>query len=483
MTNIIDEDISLLNLGLRHWRLILVVFFASLGLAGLLTIIMPRRYESQMKLLVNNERADLVITPEKNSPAAPPSEVSETEVNSEMELLRSHDILAGIVTDAKLYRPYQKKNAAPTRLAIEKAVVRLGKDLGVSAIRKTNIIEVKYRATDPDVAAFVLRDLSGRYLNEHLSVHSAPGTYKFFADELAKHRIAWMQAQSALSRFHRQKQLFVLPQQQAAAVGRLETVDAQLKDVDAKIQEMHTTLTEDQRHLTATPERVVTQVKQVPDQMASGPLQTMLTQLRNRRAQLAMKFKPNDRSLVEVDQEIENTESSLAAVRNGPATEQTTDIDPLHQSLKSEVVRNQVFVQALQTQRAGLVSMREAYLRQLDGMDQNAVALNELQQNEKEAQENYQLYSRRLEEVKLANSLDREKFANVAVIEQPVASPIPVSPSLPLNLAVGAVIGAFLGLLLAFLMEAGNNRRTDPEPTVAPDPFPARSFHAHASGD
>jgi uncharacterized protein involved in exopolysaccharide biosynthesis len=196
-----------------------------------------------------------------------------------------------------------------------------------------------------------------------------------------------------------------------------------------------------------------------------------------------MKYKPNDRTIVEIDQEIANTEASLANVENGPATEQTTDIDPLHQSLNSEIVRNQVFIQALQTQCAGLASMRAAYLRQLDGMDRNAVSLSELEQNELQAQENYQLYSRRLEEAKLANALDRQKFSNVAVIEQPVASPIPVSPKLPLNLAVGAAMGAFLGLFLAFLSDSRNGYLAKPPSTLSIDPFAGRSFHAHASGD
>lgn len=388
-------------------------------------VVLPRKYESRMKFLVNNERADLVITPEKGPSMAPISEVDEAQVNSEMELLRSRDILEAIVADAKLYLPYQKDpRTAPSRLSIEHAVLRLEKDLNVS----------------------VLRDLTDRYLTSHLLVHSAPGTYRFFTDEVAKYRSQWETAQTVLSDFHRQKHLFVMGQQQTAAVARLETVEAQLKDLHAEIEEQRSRLNQDNAQLAQTSERVTTQVRQVPNLQAIQQLETMLTDLRNKRIALAMKFKPTDRLVVELDQEIASTSQSLGNVRTGPAAERTSDLDTLHESLKADLARGQVALSGLETRRAEIAAMRQGYLQQLSGMDTDSIQLRSLEQNEKEAEDNYLLYSRRLQESKLSNSLDREKFSNVAVIEKPVSSPIPVSPKLGLNLAVGAVMGIFLSL-------------------------------------
>ncbi len=482
MTGTAHDDISLTRLAARHWRLMLLVFFGCIGLAGLVTIVLPRRYESRLKLLVNNERADLVITPDKGPSMAPIGEVDEAEVNSEMELLRSRDILQAIVNDAKLYRPYEKgKPLAPSHLSVQRAVLRLEKDLNVSALRKTNIIEVRYRTGDPDQAAFVLSDLTNRYLTKHLLVHSAPGTYKFFADEVANYRSQWEQAQMAVSDFHRQKHLFAMDQQQTAVIARLESVDAQLKDLQAEIEEQHSRLDQDNMQLAQTSERVTTQVKQVPNLMAAQQLETMLTELRNKRIDMAMKFKPGDRLLLELDREIESTSQSLAAVRNGPAAERTSDLDTLHESLKADIARGQVALSGLETRRAAVAAMREGYLQQLNGMDIDSIQLRGLEQNEKEAEDNYLLYTRRLQESKLSNSLDREKFSNVAVIEKPVSIPIPVSPKLGLNLAVGAAMGIFLSLLLAFLKESNNGG--------AETQGSSRSFYtegafpAHASGD
>jgi uncharacterized protein involved in exopolysaccharide biosynthesis len=74
-----------------------------------------------------------------------------------------------------------------------------------------------------------------------------------------------------------------------------------------------------------------------------------------------------------------------------------------------------------------------------------------LQQDEAIAQQNYLNYSKRFEEARLADQMDKEKFANVVMIETPVPSPIAVSPVMAANLLLGAMFGLILGFSIAFL--------------------------------
>ena len=482
-----ENEISLLHLFTRHWRLSILIVCACIGLAGLVTAIMPRTYESQMKFLVNNERADLVITPEKNQAAAPPSEVTETQVNSEIELLKSHDNLETIVRNHRLYQKpgAPKVTAQPSRLAVARATLTLSRGLNISAIRKTNIIDVSYRASDPDLAVDVLNDLGSRYLSAHLAAHSAPGTYQFFTDEAEKYSRQLVQARAALSEFHRRERLFSLPQQQSAAVEQLVATEAQLKNVTAELAEQQTRLAENQRQLSGSPERIATQVKQIPNQYAAEHLEGMLADLRSRRIDLAMKFKPTDRLITELDQQIAAAEQQLAAIQAGSATEQTTDLDTLHQAFRGDAAKGEVALRALDTRRAQLTVMRQSYLDQLDKMDRNTGNLQSLEQYEKEALDNYTLYTHRLDEARLAESLDAQKFSNVTMIEKPVSSPLPASPKLSLNLAVGMLMGIFLSLAISFFLETKGNRsviQTSAGETTE-DLYRPRVFHAHATGD
>src|SRR6478672_6409520 len=76
----------------RHKRAMAVVFVLLMGAALVYTMTAPKKYEARMKVLVKNERADPMVSPETNSPVVR-SEVSESDVNSEIELLASNQIL------------------------------------------------------------------------------------------------------------------------------------------------------------------------------------------------------------------------------------------------------------------------------------------------------------------------------------------------------------------------------------------------------
>ena len=65
------EEISLLDIALQRWRLILLSTLGCTVLAALATEILPKRYGSEMEFLVKNGRQELTVSPER-APVAPP---------------------------------------------------------------------------------------------------------------------------------------------------------------------------------------------------------------------------------------------------------------------------------------------------------------------------------------------------------------------------------------------------------------------------
>jgi len=161
----------------RRWLVIAV----TCALAVLSTVICaaawPWKYESVAKFLVRNARLDLVVDPNDKNQGAYRDSIPEEVINSEIELIRSRNILDRVVQKAQL------DSADPDvdpRVAREQAIGGLARALNVGVIRKTNLIRVAYRARNPEQAAAVLRRLSDEYLSMHLTMHSTPGTYAFF---------------------------------------------------------------------------------------------------------------------------------------------------------------------------------------------------------------------------------------------------------------------------------------------------------------
>src|SRR5579862_398636 len=78
--------------GFRHAHIMAWSFVLIFGAVAFVTMLMPRQYEAELKILVKNERADPLVTTDKEHSAVAP-EVTEQDLNSEAELLKSTDLL------------------------------------------------------------------------------------------------------------------------------------------------------------------------------------------------------------------------------------------------------------------------------------------------------------------------------------------------------------------------------------------------------
>src|SRR5438093_9807200 len=88
---------DLLAVGSRHSELVVRTFLAVFLLISLFVWLRPRQYESEMKILVKQERVDPVVSSDESSRFQNWQSVSEAQLNSEVELLKSRDLLAKVV--------------------------------------------------------------------------------------------------------------------------------------------------------------------------------------------------------------------------------------------------------------------------------------------------------------------------------------------------------------------------------------------------
>ena len=132
--------------------------FAGVLLYG---IVSPN-YEAHMRVLVRRGRLDPVMTAEVNTPPQfARSEVGEEELNSEVELLRDEQLLKNVALAAGIVKPNLF-----TRLHLtaddpegnaQRAARTLAQQVQVAAVKRTNLIQVAYRADSPAEAARVSR--------------------------------------------------------------------------------------------------------------------------------------------------------------------------------------------------------------------------------------------------------------------------------------------------------------------------------------
>src|SRR5438445_2356758 len=152
----------------RQKYLILVLFvLLNLGAASYLYLL-PTSFQSEMAFLVNNIRADALVTPESGNGQVSRNYVDEAAIATEIQLLSSRELFRTTVMKCNLA---EDQSAA----SVEKAVKDLRKELKISPVLKANMIKATYSSSNSQQAAAVLRTLADGYLSEHLRVHSTSG--------------------------------------------------------------------------------------------------------------------------------------------------------------------------------------------------------------------------------------------------------------------------------------------------------------------
>jgi len=153
---------------------------ASFGFVLLATmlVVFSARYESHFKVLLRRGRFDPIVS------SQPPSamdftrpDITEEELNSEVELLRDEDLLKQVVKMAGLVPADTPDLERPAE--IEHAVRKLSRRLDVDALKKSNLIQVSYKDTSPERAARILSALSTLYMQRRTNLQRPPGRSSF----------------------------------------------------------------------------------------------------------------------------------------------------------------------------------------------------------------------------------------------------------------------------------------------------------------
>jgi uncharacterized protein involved in exopolysaccharide biosynthesis len=178
-------------------------------------------------------------------------------------------------------------------------------------------------------------------------------------------------------------------------------------------------------------------------------LKSNLLDLQLKRTQLLTKFEPSQRQVHEVDQQIMQTESTIAAENLLPLRDETTDKNMHYEWAKSELQLAQVQLKGLQA-RAAATAMQEAdYRKMARQFGEDAITQDDLLSSEKAAQENYLLYVKKQEEARMDDALDEHGIVNVTIAERPVTPTLPLLSAWTV-LAIGLVAAGAAGTGAAF---------------------------------
>jgi uncharacterized protein involved in exopolysaccharide biosynthesis len=150
----------------------------------------------------------------------------------------------------------------------------------------------------------------------------------------------------------------------------------------------------------------------------------------------------------QVDQQILDTRAAMDRASKLTATEEATDVNPLRQSLESELAKTQANSNGLRARAASVSKQIEEYRSSLGALESSTADDDQLLREIKE--DAFFLYSKKREEARIAEAMDRQKIANVVLVQPPRIPQLP-KPKLTASLVAGYLLCSLVILGLAFL--------------------------------
>ncbi len=137
----------------------------------------------------------------------------------------------------------------------------------------------------------------------------------------------------------------------------------------------------------------------------------------------------------------------------------TARLAPIRE-LRRRITESEIAAAALDTRRVIINRQLDEFSSRLMTIPGKEIVLNRLQRNLDTRQELYTTLMTRLQEARIA---EQSELGYINIIDESYVPQAPVRPRIPLNLALGAILGLMLGIGMAFISNAMDNKVRKPE--------------------
>ncbi|MEW6156614.1 MAG: Wzz/FepE/Etk N-terminal domain-containing protein [Verrucomicrobiota bacterium] len=456
----------------RHkWKIIIC---SALGLiaAGVVLAVKRPLYVVKAKLLVRYVLDTRTINPATaDREIRSPDERGMNIINSELEILTSFDLVTETVSVIGADRILASYGGGTN--ATQAAGVIL-KNLQAEVPRRSDVIHLSLQHPDPDIAQSVLRLLILRYLEKHVEIHRAAGTFDFLQQQTDQLRSRLMQTEEELRKVKNQAGVISLAETKAELAERLNTLRKQVFAAEAERAEKQAQLAE----LEKLPQPAVISLSETgagspPMDSDEEQFTKRKTELRARERHLLNQFTEQSAPVQLIRKQIQELEKAHEVLL--AAKSKSNQAAPA-QTNAADVSTNLVAAPALIAERNRLVSL-EAKIRTLneqlektrleaEKVDSFENAILQLQRKKDLEDAQYRYFSASLEQARIDHAVDSEKISNIAIVQAPTVAGRNVlehNKLLATILAAGVGLGLMLALLSEFVLDQSVKRPADVE--------------------
>lgn len=485
---------KILSSAFSHKLLIAGVFISVVVSGMIVTLLITPKYEASMAIMISQEKIDSQITPGDAGAGMVLSGVSDEEFNSELEFLRSNEVISGAVHElvgvnytppletgfvAKFRKTVkgqinewlgknQKKTDLTTlsedelKKAMESEVVRVASNLEVVPAKKSRVIRVTYRDVDAVRAKLILENIYKKYAELHVQLAENPQVTQVFNEQTENYDTKLNSATNAIKNFDEKNGLTgsEIKVQRELLLKQYYDSQAQLSQARTEITETDQKVVVLQKQIDEQPEQIqtnsVTKYVGALDQMKSE-----LVKLEQERTALMQKYQPQSSFVRNINERIEQIKKNIEAEQKAPPQEKSYSVNELKRRLVSDLYNAKSSLAALKQRETNLAATLGKYRADIEAMNIKSIEREKLERDVSINEEAYVLYQKKARESEIGQTLQKNKLLNFALVDPPFAGSNAVNPKPLMNLVALSVIGLFIGFCCAVFIDRATENVTE----------------------
>jgi uncharacterized protein involved in exopolysaccharide biosynthesis len=470
----------------RHRRKIALTFGGIVALALLGIAVCPRSYISESKLFIRVGRESVALDPTATTGETIMLQKSQvSDVNSALEMLNSREVLQRVVerigaerilNDSPATSGAPAEPTAPWLAHVQEvtsqvrswletalktvrlsdpgsdedlAIRRLESGVNVWAAKQSTVITISFLAASPELARDVVDAMTSVFLEEHLRLNQAAGSFEFFSKQASSLHDQLLVAQAELRDRKNAFQLASSGSRQKILEEQIKSVELELLSAqrglafsDAKVADLTKAIAN------LTPEIVTNRVAGIANEAKDG-MREKLYELELQESELKSRYTNDHPLVVQIQQQRKQAEAILTEMPDD-RTQTTAALNLNQRKLELELLQVKADAAAVRARLKASQEQHDKLYAELRELNDQSLQLAELERNAELLESKYRMHFEKLEQARVNEEIGRDKISNLSVAQPAtfVAKPVWPKKRLFLGLGLVAALGGAFGIAL-----------------------------------
>ncbi|MDH3347453.1 MAG: GumC family protein [Desulfobulbaceae bacterium] len=456
----------------RHKILIVVSFFTISILAVIITLLTPEVYLSYAQILIRVGRENIALDPTVGGQILGMYTEKDKETLSEVAIISSVIIAERVVEkygpefilncsdQINSRSPGQsgQKNRWDTGLydhndpVFRSAVSVLQGSLSVVHRKETNLIDLSYMGGNPRCSQLFLNEMMDFYLERHIEINKMLATPLFFQEQSAQLYSDLASKEEELKLFKAENNIVNIDEQKKSLLRQIEYLQNSLDSVTGLALSSEAKVAEFEKNLKfQNPSKELHRTMGHSNYVAKD-MRDQLIGLRLEESKLASRYQDNYRPLIEVRHEIDYIESLLVQEPE-TRTQVTLGVNEVHQAVEHNLELEKANSRFQMVQQEAVAYELLQRQHEVNVLAEKELDLARLQRDIKMLESEYISYRDNLRRAKISTALDMSKVSNVRILQPATLPMFHIKPKRKINVAIGLLLGFFVGIGLALVLE------------------------------